>query len=132
VLHRPSTTATLHLAAVAARGARAFAGSDPAYAARLLTAARTAHAAAQRHPDLLAPDDAGAFGGGPYPDDDPTDDAYWAAAELYLATGEPAFEAEVRASPWHTADAFDPVGFDYDRVAAPARLDLAVAPSGLP
>src|SRR6185312_7552867 len=41
-------------------------------------------------------------------------------------------EAEVRASPWHTADAFDPVGFDYDRVAAPARLDLAVAPSGLP
>ncbi|WP_443698367.1 glycoside hydrolase family 9 protein [Pseudonocardia humida] len=97
-----------------------------------MAAARTAHAAAHRHPHLLAPDDGGAFGGGPYPDDDPTDDFYWAAAELYLATGEAGFEAEVGASPWHTADAFDPTGFDYDRVAAPARLDLALAPSGLP
>ena len=39
VLHRPSTGATLHLAAVAAQGARLFRAVDPAYADRLLGAA---------------------------------------------------------------------------------------------
>jgi endoglucanase len=55
VLHRPSTAATLHVAAVAAAAARTFAGTP--YPARLLAAARRAHAAAHRHPRLVAPDD---------------------------------------------------------------------------
>ena len=55
VLHPPSTTAGLQLAAVAAHVAR----FDPAY----LPAARAAWAAALREPALLAPDDAGAHGG---------------------------------------------------------------------
>jgi endoglucanase len=42
VLHRPSTPATLQLAAAAAHGARHFATTDRRYAIRLLTAARTA------------------------------------------------------------------------------------------
>ncbi len=88
VLHRPSTTATLHLAAAAAHGARFFRDDDPPYAARLLRAARAAYAAARRNPNLLAPDDEGAFGGGPYNDDDASDDFAWAAAELWLATGD--------------------------------------------
>ena len=55
-LHRPSTAATLNLAAVAAQGARLFAPHDEAFAALLRTAARDAYDAAQEHPVLLAPD----------------------------------------------------------------------------
>jgi endoglucanase len=132
VLHRPSTAATLHLAAVAAQGARLFRTTDPTYAARLLTAARTAHAAAHVQPVLIAPDDEGQFGGGPYGDDELDDDFYWAAAELWLATGERGFLEEITTSPQHHADVFHEDGFDFDRVAAPARLDLAIVPSRLP
>ena len=132
VLHRPSTAATLHLAAVAAQAARVYAPVDPPCAERLLAAARVAHAAARANPPLLAPDDEGRFGGGPYGDGDPSDDAYWAAAELWLATAEPGFLAEVLASPHHAGDAFDPEGFDFDRVAALARLDLAHGGGDLP
>ena len=132
VLHRPSTTATLHLAAVAAQGARLLRPVDAAYADRLLAAARTAHQAAHAHPDLLAPDDEGAFGGGPYGDPDPADDFYWAAAELWLATGESGYLGEVLGSAQHTADVFEPTGFDFHRVAGPARLDLATAGRRLP
>ena len=78
------------------------------------------------------PDDEGRFGGGPYGDDRLDDDFYWAAAELWLTTGEQAFLDEPTASREHTADVFDPAGFDFDRVAAPARIDLALVPSALP
>jgi endoglucanase len=132
VLHRPSTVATLHLAAAAAHGARHFRTVDPAYADRLLDAARRAYDAAVRHPDLVPPDDHARFGGGPYPDDRTNDDAYWAAAELWLATAAPRYRRDVLSSPQHTADAFDPTGFDVHRVTAPARLDLALAGVGLP
>ena len=112
VLHRPSTGAGLHLAAVTARAARTFARSDPAYATRLLRAAGVAYAAAERHPDLIAPDDHGAFGGGAYGDDDLSDDFFWAAAELGLEPAAPPREA------------FPLDGFDYDAVAGPAILSL--------
>ena len=125
VLHRPSTAAGLHLAAVTAQGARLFRPTDPAYARVLLDAGRTAYAAALRHPGLIAPDDHAQFGGGPYADDRLEDDFYWAAAELWLATGEEAYRQQLVSSDQHAADAFDPSGFDFDRVTAPARLDLA-------
>jgi endoglucanase len=131
VLHRPSTAATLHLAAVAAQASRLFRTADAAYADRLLTVARTAHQAAHVHPDLIAPDDQGRFGGGPYGDPEVADDFYWAASELWLATGENHFCAEVLDSKMHTADVFDVGGFDFDRVAPAARLDLALG-GGLP
>ena len=94
---------------------------------RLLTAARTAHQAARVHPRLIAPDDEGAFGGGPYGDPHLADDFYWAAAELWLATGEDRYLREVIDSAEHTADVFEPSGFDFHRVAGPARIDLATA-----
>ena len=112
VLHRPSTGAGLHLAAVAARAAQTYAEVDPAYADRLLAAARRAYSAAQVHPPLVAPDDQGAFGGGPYGDDDLSDDFFWAAAELGLAPGAP------------PSDPFPLDGFDFDAVAGPALLGL--------
>ena len=127
VLHRPSTAATLHLAAVAAKGARLFHATDPAYTRTLLHAARTAYQAARRHPHLIAPDDHARFGGGPYADDELEDDFYWAAVELWLTTDEEFYRQEVLSSALHMADAFDPAGFDFDRVTAVGQLDLALA-----
>jgi endoglucanase len=131
VLHRPSTGATLHLAAVTAQAARLLRPADPAYASRLLATARTAYEAAHRNPALIAPDDHARHGGGPYHDDHLADDFYWAAAELWLATGQETYRREVVTSAQHTVDAFDPSGFDFDRVTGPARLDLALAGDGL-
>ena len=88
-LHRPSTAATLNLAAAAAQGARLFRPFDAAYADRLLAAARAAFDAAERLPPLYAPAGDGAAGGGPYDDSQIADERVWAAAELYLTTGEP-------------------------------------------
>ncbi|MEU4690606.1 glycoside hydrolase family 9 protein [Actinoplanes sp. NPDC023714] len=124
-LLRPvSTAATLNLAAVAAQGARIFHKYDADYAERLLTAARTAFAAAGANPSLYAPAE-DTIGGGPYNDDDVRDEFYWAAAELFLTTGEQRFADAVLASPLHTADVFGPYAFDWAATAAAARLALA-------
>src|SRR5690606_27585195 len=90
-LHRPSTAATLNLAAAAAQGARLFADIDAGFAAELLAAARTAWDAARTQPVLYAPAAAGNNGGGPYNDDVVDDELYWAAAELFVTTGEAPF-----------------------------------------
>ena len=81
---------------------------------------------------LLPPDDRCRFGGGAYHDHDADDDFYWAAAELWLATGNPNYQEALLRSGLHRADVFGLDGFDFDRVAAPARLDLALAGPGLP
>ena len=108
VLHRPSTAATLHLAAVAAQGARLFRATEPAIRRNAVAAARTAYEAARRHPRLIAPDDHAQFGGGPYADDRLEDDFYWAAAELWLTTNEELYrQAGDVSSDQHAADAFD-------------------------
>jgi endoglucanase len=130
-LHRPSTAATLNLAAVAAQGARLYRRHDREFAARLLDAARRAWDAAVLTPALYAPGSDGT-GGGSYSDADVSDEFYWAAAELYLSTGEPVYEQAVLASPQHTADVFDLGGFSWARVAALGRLDLASVRSRIP
>jgi endoglucanase len=124
VLHRPSTCAALHLAAAAACGARVLGGDDPPYARRLLDAALTAYRAAHDEPALIAPDDRGAYGGGPYGDQELEDDRAWAAAELWLATGDTACRRAADGSV--TADAIPLDGFDFDRIAGAAALDLAL------
>ncbi|MBQ0826276.1 glycoside hydrolase family 9 protein [Streptomyces tagetis] len=130
-LHPPTTAATLNLAATAAQAARLYRPHDRAFAAKALAAARTAWSAALAHPDLLA-DESDGIGGGAYPDDRVEDEFYWAAAELYLTTGEKSFETYLLRSPVHTADIFGPLGFDWARTAAAGRLDLATVPSALP
>ncbi|GAB3242708.1 cellulase [Kineococcus gypseus] len=135
VLYRPSTAATLNVAATAAQGARLFAKHDKAFSQRLLAAARTAYAAAKANPALFAPAPDATLdpnpGSGPYNDDDVSDEFYWAAAELFLTTGEKQFRADVLSSPVHTADVFPAEGFDWGHVGALARLDLATVPSRL-
>ena len=131
-LARPSTAATLNVAAVAAQGARLFREYDPAFADSLLATARSTWAAALAHPAVYAPAAAGADGGGAYDDSVVTDEFYWAAAELFLTTGEDAFEQFVLTSPQHTADIFTPDGFSWGSVAALGRIDLATVPNDLP
>ncbi|MEH1017590.1 glycoside hydrolase family 9 protein [Micromonospora sp. CPCC 206060] len=130
-LHAPSTAATLNLAATAAQCARLFAPYDAAFATRCGTAARTAYTAAKANPTKYAPA-SDSTGGGAYDDTNVTDEFYWAAAELYLTTGEPAYLTDLTASPHHTADVFGARGFGWQGVAALGRLDLATVPSGLP
>ncbi|KAI6817668.1 secreted endoglucanase [Hortaea werneckii] len=129
-LHRPSTAATLNLAAVAAMGARIFADFDATYAERCLYAAQTAYTAARRHPNILAPGTDWDLGGGAYSDDDVSDEFYWAAAEMYLTTSSPDYLADLRENPYHTANASTafsiPSGFSWGSVAALGRLDLAM------
>src|SRR5690606_23321531 len=129
-LHPPSTAATLNLAATAAQAARVFAPYDPEFAARNLEAARKAWAAALANPDLLADPDDG-IGGGAYPDTDVSDEFYWAAAELYITTGEKEFADFVLASPHHTGDIWRDRGFDWGNTAQLGRLELATVPNGI-
>ncbi|MFJ9119250.1 glycoside hydrolase family 9 protein [Streptomyces sp. NPDC102394] len=131
-LHRPSTAATLNLAATAAQCARVFRPYDSAFADRCLAAARRAWTAAQANPAMYAPD-SDSTGGGAYGDSQVTDEFYWAAAELYATTGESTYRDAVTSSSWHTsAGAFTPYGFGWADTAALGRLTLATVPNGLP
>jgi endoglucanase len=130
-LHPPSTAATLNLAATAAQAARLYAPHDAAFAAANLTAARKAWAAAKANPARYADPNDG-IGGGAYNDGDVTDEFYWAAAELYITTGEKEFRDYVLASPHHTGDIWRERGFDWGNTAQLGRLQLAAVPNELP
>jgi endoglucanase len=88
-------------------------------------------AAALAHPAIYA-STADGNGGGTYDDVNVTDEFYWAAAELYLTTGESRYLSDVTSSPLHTADVWSSNGFGWQGVAALGRLDLATVPSALP
>ncbi|MDW5312797.1 glycoside hydrolase family 9 protein [Rhizobium sp. PL01] len=126
-LHRPSTAATLNLAAVAAQGARLFAPYDKEFAQRLLAAGQKAWLAAAAHPALFAPTSDGLQGGGDYGDDDISDETYWAAAELYITTGEARYLTALKSSQHWAGPVFSAAGaFDWRSVAGLGRLDLAL------
>ncbi|MER7756912.1 glycoside hydrolase family 9 protein [Kitasatospora sp. NPDC097643] len=126
-LHRPSTAATLNLAATAAQCARVYAPYDAAFAARCLAAARRAWTAARANPNVLAPA-TDSTGGGAYEDADVSDEFYWAAAELLATTGESQYRDAVVSSPLHTR----PVdGFWWGGTATLGRITLATVP-GVP
>jgi endoglucanase len=97
VLFKPSTAATLNLAASAAQAARIWKSLDAAFAARCLKAAEIAWSAAKQHPAVLAGTDVD--GGGAYGDGHVDDDFYWAAAELFITTGKPEYRQRIEASP---------------------------------
>ncbi|WP_326554199.1 glycoside hydrolase family 9 protein [Micromonospora sp. NBC_01813] len=129
-LHPPSTAATLNLAAVAAQCARLYAPYDAAFANQCRAAATAAYAAAKANPNRIAdPNDGN--GGGSYSDGDVSDEFYWAAAQLYLTTGEQSYLADVTASRHHTGEVFTSTGFGWGSTAALGRLDLATVPNGL-
>lgn len=133
-VHRPSTAATLNFAAVAAQGARLWDQYDPDFAAELLAAGRVAWAAAVASPELYAPAPNAdpSPGSGPYDDDNVLDEFYWAAAELFLTTGEPDFKEFVLASEHNTADIWTAGGFNWFETAALGRMNLATVESDIP
>lgn len=120
----PSTAATLNLAAVAAQAARLWQDQDPAFARRCLESAQRAWAAAQLHPNLLY---RGGFdtGGGPYDDDDVRDEFFWAAAELWLSTGQPQY---LRAMDGATLTQVD-LDWGHTQLAGLVSLATATAPA---
>ena len=101
-----STEATLHLAALAARAAR-LPGTDEDRRAELLDHARRAWTWAEAHPErTYRQDTADDVGGGDYAADEfgggMHDERYWAAAELYRATGQESYLRAARSSPAFT------------------------------
>jgi endoglucanase len=95
----PSTAATLNMAASAAQAARLWASYDPDWAAQALSAAERAWQAAKENPVFTYGNIPGA-GGGNYDDANVTDEFFWAAAELYLTTGNAVYRDELLASPF--------------------------------
>ncbi|MBR3630135.1 MAG: glycoside hydrolase family 9 protein [Oscillospiraceae bacterium] len=121
----PSTAATLNLAACGAQAYRLWKDLDPDFAEKCLTAAKNAYAAAQKHPDVLAPNKEHG-GGGAYGDSNVTDEFYWAACELFISTGDKAYYDDAKSSKnafTITTDGVDGV-FDWGGTAALGSLSL--------
>jgi endoglucanase len=131
-LYAASTAATLNLAATAAQGARIFKSLDAAYAQRCLAAAERAYAAALKHPDLFAK--VGGVGGGPYDDNHLSDEFYWAAAELWITTGNASYRDAVTKSAYYRKVPTDGEGgsggmasFTWQNTESLGTLSLALA-----
>ena len=99
VIKEPSTAATLNVAACAAQGARLWREYDEGFADVLLDTAKRTYAAAKAHPSVYASLEK-TEGGGAYGDDEVTDEFYWAAAELYLTTGDDRYWEDLSSSSW--------------------------------
>jgi endoglucanase len=133
-LHRPSTAATLNMVAAAAMSARLWARFDSAYAEKCIKAARIGYAAAKANPTIYAPGTDWDLGGGAYSDDDVRDEFYWAAAELYITTGEAQFSRDVMSNYYYTANAstlFSEGGFGWSSMQSIAQMNLASVPNNI-
>ncbi len=141
IIMPPTTAATLNLAACAAQSYRLWKDLDPEFAEQCLTAAETAYAAAEANPEMYAPlVDTSIDGGGPYGDDNVTDEFYWAACELYAATGDTAYYDDLIASAWALDVPSDMNGgeatgftgsFDWGHTASLGSLTLTLFPDVL-
>ncbi len=87
-----SSMATADFCAVTAMAAEYYAQIDPQFAADCLEASKAAWAFLEAHPDLIYvdPADLGDTNGG-YSDSRDGDERYWAACQLYRATGDTAY-----------------------------------------
>lgn len=132
-LRPPSTAASLNLAAVGAQCARVFKGIDDALAKKCLVAAEKAWEAAAANPAVYAVA-ADTKGGGPYDDNDVSDDFYWAAAELWLTTQKDGYKKSVTSSPLHGKFPMDAGGatssMTWQRTDALGKISMAVVPRG--
>jgi endoglucanase len=126
LLYPPSTAATLNLAATAAQCARIWRKIDPAFATRCLKASERAFKAALRNPEVYAPNTFTGSGG--YGDTHLADEFYWAAAELFVTTGSPAYRDAVTQMAQFTAPLSDP---SWSSTAALGTIALATIPNTL-
>ncbi|HET7868509.1 MAG TPA: glycoside hydrolase family 9 protein [Burkholderiaceae bacterium] len=133
-LHYPSTAATLSLAATAAQCARLWQRIDAPYARRCLEAAERAWDAAVRFPDVYAYNTFA--GGGPYDNQDVSDEFYWAAAELFASTGDPYYLESLQESSHYldapAAQRNETGALLQSELGVAGTIVLATAPSELP
>jgi endoglucanase len=99
-----------------------------------MIAARRAWAAAQVNPSVFAsPDDSN--GGGPYNDEQVTDEFYWAAAELFITTGNDEFRAALTGSPHQSTFPMQAGGatgsITWARTDGLGKISLSVVPNDL-
>jgi endoglucanase len=97
-LYPPSTAATLNLVATGSQCTRLFKTFDPELSERCRVAAVRAWNAANQNPKIYA-SPMSKDGGGPYDDNDTTDEFYWAAAELFVTLGDEKLLPYLRRSP---------------------------------
>ena len=131
LLSAPTTAATLNLAAVAAQASRVWRVIDPAFSSRTLVAAEKAYAAAKANPNRLADANDG-VGGGTYTDNSVIDEFYWAAAELYITTGNTTYRNDLSSSTYFRGSGFTQQGFDWWWTPGLGDTSLAIVPNGLP
>ncbi len=96
-----STAATLNTAAVAAQASRIFKTLDKAFSQKALAVAEKAYEAAKKHPEKYADPKDNNNGGGPYDDNYVIDEFYWAAAELFITTGDAKYLKDLESNPHH-------------------------------
>jgi endoglucanase len=126
-LYPPSTAATFNMVAVAAQAARIWRERDPAFAARALDAARKGWDAAQRVPDVYASSDFAGSGG--YGDKQIADERFWAAAQLFVTTGDAKYGQAIAGSPLLRDGGVD---LGWGSTALAGLLTLATVPNRLP
>ena len=127
MLFPPSTSATLNFAATTAQCARIWREIDSAFAAACLSAARRAWAAAMRNPEIYAIADFTGSGG--YGDQELNDEFYWAAAELFVTTGDAEYRRALSASPHFSAAIQEAPG--WPSVATLGTVSLALHPDAI-
>ncbi|QTL97152.1 cellulase [Iocasia frigidifontis] len=139
ILKPPTTAATLNFAATGAQAYRLWLDYDQGFANGCLAAAERAWVAAVANPAIYAPYDE-SVGGGPYGDDYVLDDFYWAASELYVATGKAVYRDYLQSSPHYlevpnyleAGEETHTVGqFNWGNTAALGTLTLALVPNDL-
>ena len=127
MLFPPSTAATLNFAATTAQCARIWRDIDPAFAANCLSAAKRAWAAAVRNPEVYAIADFTGSGG--YGDQELSDEFYWAAAELFVTTGDSEYRRAIAASPHFGAAIQEAPG--WPSVGTLGTISLALYPEAI-
>jgi endoglucanase len=139
VLKPPTTAATLNLAATAAQSYRLWKDLDPTYAKKCIDAAEIAWDAAVANPDRFAPSDQ-SIGGCSYSEEYEDDDFYWAACELYAATGDSKYYDYIRSSEYflkvptmlsNGEEADSPSSFNWANTHSMGTLTLALVDCGL-
>ncbi len=110
-----TTTSTADFAAAMALAAEVYQSSDAAYAAKCLDAAKKAWAFLEQNPNLIFqnPED---ITTGEYGDKSDRDERYWAAAQLYRATGESKYLTALESLSTQTGMDWALVG-DYGNIA---------------
>ena len=97
-IYGKSTTASLDLAAVAAKAYRVFKEYDSLYSAQSLEAAKKAWVWAKENPDIAYKNPENVITG-EYGDTNFSQEFYWAASELYLSTGSEEYSTYLQDNP---------------------------------